>query len=270
VGADLGEAAVAGDESSNGGPNANAAAAPNGGVTISITDASGKVVRTLEGDDQLGVQEVIWDLRHEPPYVPEEQPQQQFGGFFGGAPNGPKVLPGMYTATMTAGGITMSSEFEVMLDPRVEVSEADLMARQDAMMSAYALMKPQYEARQAMRRIQQQLTETQEMLTDDTPSEVRDEIRAIRRELTDIQRAMSGGGGGRRGRGGGFGAFESWTGRPTADALFQLEQQWDRLPGAIERINVVISERMPALNRMLDEYGVRPSPGDTIEVPRKP
>jgi hypothetical protein len=214
---------------------------------------------------------VIWDLRHEPPYVPEEQPQTQFGRFGGGPPNGPKVMPGMYTVTMTAGGTTMSTEFEVKLDPRVDVSSADLMARQDAMMSAYALMKPQYEAGQAMRRIREQLTEADEMLTDDTPSEVRDEIRDIRRELTEIQSAMGGGGGGRRGRGGGgFGSFEGWTGLPTADALFRLEQQWERLPGAVDRINVVITERMPALNQMLDQHGVRPSVGETIEVPKKP
>ncbi len=138
-------------------------------------------------------------------------------------------------------------------------------------MSAYAIMKPQYEARQAVRRIQGQLGQAREMLTDDTPSEVRDEIQDIRRELTEIQRAMGDSGGGRRGRGArGFGSFEGWTGRPTADALFQLERQWERLPEAIERINAVITERMPALNRMLDEHGVRPGAGETIEVPRKP
>ena len=138
-------------------------------------------------------------------------------------------------------------------------------------MSAYALMKPQYEAGQAMRRIREQLTQAQEMLTDDTPSEVRDEIQAVRQELTEIQRAMGGGGGGRRGRGGGgFGSFEGWTGPPTADAMFRLEQQWERLPEGIERINAVLTERMPALNRMLDQHGVRPSAGDTIEVPKKP
>jgi photosystem II stability/assembly factor-like uncharacterized protein len=270
VGTGLGEAPVAG-EPQNSGPSAEMGSIVQGGVELVITDASGNVVRTLDGSDDLGVQEVIWDLRHEPPYVPEEQPQQQFGGFFRGAPTGPKVMPGNYTVTMTAGGATMSTEFEVKLDPRVEVSEADFMARQDAMMSAYALMKPQYEAGQAVRRIQEQLGKAQEMLTDDTPSEVRDEIQAIRKELTEIQRAMGGGGGGRRGRGGrGFSSFEGWTGRPTADALFQLDRQWERLPEGIERINAVITERMPALNRMLDQYGVRPSAGDTIEVPKKP
>jgi hypothetical protein len=130
-------------------------------------------------------------------------------------------------------------------------------------------MKPQYETGQAVRRVQQQLTQVSEMLGDDSPSEVRDELSAIRRELADIQRSM-GGGGGRRGGGGGFGSFEGWTGKPTADALYRLEQSWERLPGAIERINAVVTERMPALNRMLDEHGVRPSAGQAIEIPRKP
>ncbi len=269
VGADLSEAAMTGGESSNGGPSADGSTAVNGGVTLTISDASGDVIRTLEGDDHLGIQEVIWDLRHEPPYVPEEQPET-FGGFGGGAPNGPKVLPGTYTATLTAGGATQSSDFEVKLDPRVEISQADLMARQEAMMSAYALMKPQYEATQAMRRIQQQLNDVQDMLDDEGPTEVRDEVSAIRRELTEIQRSF--GGGGRRGGfgGGGFGSFEGWTGRPTADALWQLERRWERLPTAIEQLNTVITERMPALNRMLDEHGVRPSAGEPVAVPRKP
>jgi len=175
--------------------------------------------------------------------------------------------------TMTAGGITMGTEFEVELDPRVEVSRADLMARQDAMMSAYAIMKPQYEARQAVRRIQEQLGQAQEMLTDDTPSEVRDEIQAIRKELTEIQRAMDPDPPRRRRRRPPpppFDSFEGWTGRPTADAIFQLHRQWERLPDAVDRINIVITERMPALNQMLDQHGVRPSVGETIEVPKKP
>ena len=35
-------------------------------------------------------------------------------------------------------------------------------------------------------------------------------------------------------------------------------------------MNVVITEKMPALYRALNEHGLRPSPGEAIEVPVKP
>ena len=41
------------------------------------------------------------------------------------------------------------------------------------------------------------------------------------------------------------------------------------LPPAVDRLNVIILTRVPTLNAMLDAEGVRPSVGDTIEIPKR-
>ena len=54
------------------------------------------------------------------------------------------------------------------------------------------------------------------------------------------------------------------------DALFQIERGWDVLPGAIQRLNTLITSRMPALHDMVSQAGFRSDLGDPIEVPVPP
>ena len=64
--------------------------------------------------------------------------------------------------------------------------------------------------------------------------------------------------------------LEGSTARPTADQLWQMEQAWDEVPGLIEQLNDMITHRLPALYDHLNEHGIRPDPGEAIEVPRRP
>jgi hypothetical protein len=52
--------------------------------------------------------------------------------------------------------------------------------------------------------------------------------------------------------------------------MLQIDLAWDKVPGLIDRLNAVITTQMPALNAQLNEHGIRPLPGDPLEVPRKP
>jgi hypothetical protein len=206
--------------------------------------------------------EVIWDLRHEPPYeVPEEE-----SGRFRGSPSGPKVLPGTYTVQLEAAEQTTSTEVEVRLDPRVEISEADLLARQEAMMSAYRLAKPAYEAGAAVRRLNTQLGDIGDLLeeNENVPESIEEEVSVLRSELRELGQGIG------RASGRGARSIERSTSRPTDAQLAEIERAWEQLPGLIEQLNEIISDRMAALYRQLDEHGVRPKVGDTIEVPTRP
>ncbi len=57
---------------------------------------------------------------------------------------------------------------------------------------------------------------------------------------------------------------------PTADQLWQLEQLWERAPMLIEQLNGMITERMPALNQLLNEHGIRPKVGEAVALPKRP
>jgi len=52
--------------------------------------------------------------------------------------------------------------------------------------------------------------------------------------------------------------------------LWQVEQAWQEAPAAIERLNAIITNRLPALYGQLDQHGVRPDPGEAIAIPSRP
>ena len=116
-----------------------------GSVELSVTDASGAAVRTLEGPGTSGVHEVLWDWRHDAPYDATARGGGG-GGRGGGTPRGPVVVPGTYTVSMSVGGETYSAEVEIEADPRRPMTTADRQERQDVLMSLHALAKPLYDA----------------------------------------------------------------------------------------------------------------------------
>src|SRR5690606_16161556 len=134
-------------------------------VRIEILDAAGGVVRTLEAPGTAGFHQVVWDLRIDPPYEPEASDQGSGGRFgFGGPPRGPRVLPGTYTARLTAGAATLSTAVEVRYDPRIDVPLAELEARQKSLLDLHRLAKPLYEAGQALRKADERIAAARKAL----------------------------------------------------------------------------------------------------------
>ncbi len=131
--------------------------------SITIRDANGDVVRSFSGKTREpdlplpnvpeywfatpaslekvpGLHRFVWDLRYEAPRtlpasyygpilqyteytladhaIPHETPRQQ--------PQGPLVVPGLYTVEFNAGGLSSKQPLTVKLDPRVRASQADL------------------------------------------------------------------------------------------------------------------------------------------------
>jgi photosystem II stability/assembly factor-like uncharacterized protein len=84
--------------------------AASGDVKISIADATGKVVRTLDGTKHAGINRVLWNLAPNPP----ANPPAGGGGGRGGPP--PAVDAGTYIVTLTAAGKTMVKPVTVLED----------------------------------------------------------------------------------------------------------------------------------------------------------
>ncbi len=260
----------------NGGDNHSSMSNPNRrGATrgdrvmaqLTILDANGETVRQLEGPGKAGIQEVIWDLRLPPPYEPD-QPQGGGGGGFGRfTPRGPKVLPGTYTVRLDAAGQSLTTDVDVRLDPRVEISAADLLARQNALMSAYALAKPLYDAGRAVQRLNSQISDIDDLLKerDDVPDDLKQSLDSIRSHVRELGRDLNR----VNGRARGTFSIEASTTRPTADQLWALERAWDDAPGLITSLNEVITEHMPTIYGQLDQHGIRPDPGKPIPVPQR-
>ncbi|MBT8488189.1 MAG: hypothetical protein KJO65_05085, partial [Gemmatimonadetes bacterium] len=182
-------------------------------------------------------------------------------------PQGPVALPGIYTVTLEAAGTTHSTELEIEADPRRPMTVADRMARQDALMSMHRLAKPVYEAGRALSRLQEQMSEAEELLGqhESAPGSLTTELEAIQEELEAIDDLL----GDVRGWTRVAGDMQQSSLSPTEDMLWQVDRAWEEAPGVIERINELITQRVPAFHDALDEEGVRPDPGEALEVPRR-
>ncbi|MGA9978161.1 MAG: hypothetical protein WBQ08_05965 [Candidatus Sulfotelmatobacter sp.] len=112
-------------------------------IKLEILDGSGKVIRKyssaevapldepLDPDDkkpekelkvEAGLNRFVWDLRYEEAH---QVPGYYLWEYSGGA-HGPVAAPGHYQVRLTAGGQSQTAPLEVKLDPRVNVSQADL------------------------------------------------------------------------------------------------------------------------------------------------
>ncbi|MDP2955524.1 MAG: hypothetical protein Q8N53_03815, partial [Longimicrobiales bacterium] len=126
-----------------------------GEVTLEIRDAAGALVRTFTGSGpgtkeevfqamrepvltlvgeprvrtSAGMHRLVWDLRYPPAYLApgvNEGFRQRIAPITGDT-DGPYALPGAYTATLrTADGWSQSQTFDVVMDPRVTSSFAEL------------------------------------------------------------------------------------------------------------------------------------------------
>ena len=229
-------------------------------VRLLITAADGSQVRELEGPTEAGFHTVYWDFNMDRPYEPSGP-----GGGFGGGPVGPQVLPGMYTVTLEAAGFTASRDFEVRLDPRIDASRGDLMARFDFMMEAHRLAAPAYEAGRALERMEDQLDAVEAHLDglESAPENATTALAELRERMEELDELMDQV---EDGPGAGFGVRGEF-GPPTADQRWALDRGWEALPELIRGINGVIGNELPALFGMVYVEGARPDAGEPLTMP---
>ena len=112
---------------------------PAGPVTFTITDGSGGPVRTLtERNATVGINRMVWDLRHEAaPPVRGQAPGG--GGFRRGGGGGPAAVPGRYQVTMSVGGAEQSRTLEVRGDPNIDPAFVDYQTQFETAMALRAL-----------------------------------------------------------------------------------------------------------------------------------
>lgn len=100
-------------------------------VEIKIADGSGKVIRTFKSPAKMGVNRAVWDLHTDAfKSPPRDEPN------FWREPAGPEVLPGTYSVTIGYKDKEAKGTVKVLPDPRFKISEADRMAKWNAIQQA--------------------------------------------------------------------------------------------------------------------------------------
>ncbi len=103
---------------------------------LTISDAQGRLVRTLRGTNTAGINRVTWDLRDEPSVETRLFTSPMYAPYIAAGPDGRvapstarvSVLmpPGTYTVKLTAGDIVQTRPLEVRKDPNSGGSEAEI------------------------------------------------------------------------------------------------------------------------------------------------
>jgi photosystem II stability/assembly factor-like uncharacterized protein len=104
-----------------------------GPIKLEILDADGKLVDVIPASKRRGVNRVYWTMRVSPPRTPKAA-QVAFNSI-----QGPRVVPGTYTARLTKGEQVYETKFDIGLDRRAGFSVADRKAQFDAAMKVHAL-----------------------------------------------------------------------------------------------------------------------------------
>ena len=136
---------------------------PTGETTLEILDGTGSVIRryssnrTKELDEPLtpeakkpekeikpeaGLNRFVWDLRYAgTTHVPDYYLWEYKDGS-----RGPLAMPGTYQARLTVDGKSQTAPLAVVLDPRVNVSQADLQKQFDLLMQVRDELSRVYDA----------------------------------------------------------------------------------------------------------------------------
>jgi hypothetical protein len=247
-------------------------------VKITVTDASGAVVREIKGPKpSLGINRANWDLRREPPVKPEEGAARSFLG----PPRGPLVLPGTYTVKVAAAGKEQTRSVVVEEDPRLTAGDAERREWYEAQLRAGRAWTKADAADKAIKSIRKQLEELKAAMEKKagTPEAVTRGIKDLLDKTAPLASRLSletptGFAGAPlasdpdpllpRARSLGFG-LAAFEGAPTAQQKRVIEQTERDLDEAAAAIKSVQQTDVPALNKLIYESGIgKLDPGPTI------
>jgi photosystem II stability/assembly factor-like uncharacterized protein len=244
-----------------------------GPLKLEVAGPDGKVLDSLSAGKRRGINRVPWAMRVSPPRVPRAA-QVAFN-----ASQGPRVVPGTYTARLTSGNRTLTNSFQIELDRRAPYKLSDKKAQFDAAMHVHALfgrMTSLVARTEAAR--EAALKDTEKLGSADKLKEQLADLSSKLEELKKKVVATKEGGaitGEERLREHAdilYGAFMSWEGHP---AQYQLERidVLSRELGDVETdINALFAGRVSELNGELKSKGLETIPTAaplvTEELPR--
>ncbi len=177
-------------------------------ITLEILDSSGKVIRKLPkkepegmpdeeddffsrggGDKDLpadaGLNRFVWDQRYEGATKVPKAP------LWGGNTDGPEALPGNYQVRLTVLGQSYTAPLEIVSDPRLSVTPADLQKRFDLLMKIRDQVTATDDTIIAIRQVRDQINALNKRLGDDPNGKpIVDAGKALDKKMTPIEEAL--------------------------------------------------------------------------------
>lgn len=162
-------------------------------AALTFRDAEGAVIRSFSTDagdaaDKLdlgeGLQHFDWDLRY--------PKADDFEGLllWWGSLSGPVGPPGTYTVELAVDGDTLTTDFDILPDPRAEGSTEDLQARVEFLKSVRDKVDETHDAICHMRATTAQIAALTGRLDEEAHAEVVDMGRAMDSTMTAIEEVL--------------------------------------------------------------------------------
>jgi photosystem II stability/assembly factor-like uncharacterized protein len=107
-------------------------------VQVAILDAAGQVIRTLSAPGiaaHAGLNQFVWDMRY------DGAPSMPKPWLWLVSLQGPVALPGRYEVRLTVDGTSETQSFEIIPDPRLHVTQAQLQEQFDVDMAIRAQLR---------------------------------------------------------------------------------------------------------------------------------
>ncbi|MBV9171724.1 MAG: glycosyl hydrolase [Chloroflexi bacterium] len=147
---------------------------------LEVLDRSGAVIAVLDDVATMaGVHRVMWDMRYP---APERVEGATFWEESGAA--GPLAPPGVYQLRLTAGQTVLTKEFELLADPRVDVSHADLQSQFELLVQIRDALSETHAACNRITRVRQTVKQLMER---DDVSPMTDDLLALDERLASVE-----------------------------------------------------------------------------------
>ncbi|MGH9477180.1 MAG: hypothetical protein ACRD1C_12740 [Terriglobales bacterium] len=250
-------------------------------ATVTITDAAGKLVGTLDAAHlHAGINRIVWDFRRSTsvPQGPTAQPgfaTYPAPGTGGGGrgydttAHGIMVPPGTYTVSVALGSMTAKQTVRVLRDPRIPSNPEAEAARQALWMKLNAMYSQAVKDRDLANGVSESLkanmAEWKGVGADPAlSSSLQDQAKSLAAALGKLQPEFSGGGRGFFGRGnavlpaitGLMGQVEYESATPTTGQQQQAQAMDTKLDQAEASLHALVTTDLAKLNEALNRAGV--------------
>jgi photosystem II stability/assembly factor-like uncharacterized protein len=275
--------------------------APKGELTLEIHDGQGNFVRRFTSvapppvtalanapeywfekpavlSKNAGLNRFVWDLRVAPPpalnysyygeildyieytlsdhAIPGDTPREQTLG--------PFVVPGEYEAVFIGNDQLMKQKFKVTEDPRVHVSQDDLVTQWNAAKRIAAGLKASYSAFYAANSLGSAVAERLKSVEGNVEAKsASDALKDIEKNIEAVMagtKTLPGVGPVNRDLARTMFMVETGDGAPTDSARAAIEESCAELNGALSQWREINAQAVPQVNALLDKYKVTPLP----------
>ena len=230
-----------------------------GRMKLEVFDSDGKLVDTLPSNNRRGISRVEWPMRLKAPHVP----RAATAAF--AAREGPRIVPGTYTVTMTRGTETFTEQITVELDARATFSVEDRKQNFEASMRVYNLLGDMSYDVDRINNVRDALAERAGHLEKDPAlakhlQELSRQVDAIRKEIVATKEggAITGEERIREKTTSLYGSFLAYEGRPAEYQLARIESLKKELGDVQAKFDAFVAKELPAVNKSLTQKKLPP------------